>query len=248
MKIYLLALVMVALQLSVVAQPNYGRLLVAEDIELIQLSNRAYVHVSTVEMPTFGKVSSNGLILVDGDEALLFDTPVTNEQTETLVAWVADSLHARVTKFVPNHWHADCMGGLDCLHSLGVQSYASQRTIDIAGEKGLPQPHHGFQDSLLLELHGIEVLCYYLGAGHALDNTVVWVPSERILFGGCMVKDIDSKGLGNLSDADVTEWRKTIDKVLSRFPSAHIVLPGHGPFGGMELVEHTRDLLKESAN
>jgi len=232
------------LQFSVHAS-DYRKIRISDDIELIQLSEKAYVHVSISEIAGFGKVSSNGLIFVNGDEAFLFDTPATNSQTETLVKWIADSLSATVSTFVPNHWHDDCLGGLEYLHSIGVKSYANQMTIDLAKANGMPVPQHGFTDSLRLNLRGDIIECYYLGGGHTADNIVVWIPSEKILFAGCMVKDIHSKGLGNLSDAKLEEWYPTIQKVIAKFPDAKVVIPGHGQIGGKELLEHTSKLLKE---
>lgn len=245
MKRNLIILSIILFQLPIFSQNDYQRIKVSDDIELIKLSDKAYVHVSVAEIGSFGKVSSNGLILIDKGEAFLFDTPVTNMQTEVLANWIADSLHAAITTFIPNHWHEDCIGGLDYLHSKGVKSYANEMTIDIARAKGLPLAQYGFKDSLSLKMNDIDVLCYYLGAGHTLDNIVVYIPSEKILFSGCMTKDIHSKGLGNTVDGDVHEWAKTIDKVLNKFPEARVVIPGHGEIGGIELLKHTRELLNK---
>ncbi|GHV17657.1 beta-lactamase [Bacteroidia bacterium] len=245
MKTHLFFLFILLIQLPLRAQSDYPKIRISEDVELIKLSEKAYVHVSASEIDGFGKVSSNGLILVSKDEAFLFDTPVTDSQTETLVKWIADSLKATVSTFVPNHWHEDCLGGLDYLHSKGVKSYANQMTVDLAKEHGKPVPQNGFADSLQLNLYGEDVHCYYLGGGHSTDNIVVWIPSEKILFGGCMAKDIHSKGLGNLSDAQPEEWTKTIQKVIEKFPEAKIVIPGHGGIGGKELLQHTKELLKK---
>lgn len=230
-------------QLIGYAQPATSPIKITEDIELIPLSPKAYLHMSVSEIKGFGKVSSNGLVLVDNGQALLFDTPVTDEQTKTLVTFIADSLHAKISGFVPNHWHNDCMGGLAYLDTLGIKSYANQVTIDIAKEKGLPVPEQGFKDSLSLKLNDMEIDCYYLGEGHSTDNIVTWIPSEKILFAGCMVKEMQSQTPGNLSDANVEEWPKTIQKVIDKFPSAEIVIPGHGQIGGKELLAHTLELL-----
>ena len=118
-------------------------------------------------------------------------------------------------------------------------------TIDLAEANGKPVPRHGFTDSLRLVLGGETVECHYLGGGHTADNIVVWIPSEKILFAGCMVKDVHSKGLGNLSDANLEEWLPTVQKVTARFPDACIVIPGHGQIGGKEILVHTSKLLKE---
>lgn len=217
---------------------------VSDDIELIQLSEKAYIHVSIAEMKGFGRVSCNGLILVDNGEALLFDTPATESQTETLARFIADSLHARIVGFVPNHWHGDCIGGLEYLHNQGVKSYANQMTIDLARQHDLPMPQQGFSDSLSLKLHDISIECHYLGGGHSTDNIVVWIPSERILFPGCLVKDMQSRGLGNLADGDIEAYPVTIQRVIDKFPDVRIVIPGHGQYGGRELLLHTWELLR----
>jgi metallo-beta-lactamase class B len=245
MKKNITVLIISIFQMQLVAQSNSQRIRISDDIELIKLTEKAYAHVSVSEMTGFGKVSSNGLVLVDKGEAFLFDTPVTNEQTKTLVTWIADSLHAIVTTFIPNHWHADCMGGLKYLHRQGVKSYANQMTIEIAKEKRLPVPKRSFSDSLLLKLHEMYVSCFYLGGAHSVDNIVVWIPSEEVLFAGCMVKDAQSKELGNLSDAILEEWIPTVKKVTVKFPEAKIVIPGHGQIGGKEILTHTIELLQK---
>ena len=225
-------------------QETIKRIQISDDVALIKLSERAYVHISTMEVHPWGKVDANGLIFIDGNEAFLFDTPWNDSQTEILVNWISNSLSAKVTAFVPGHWHGDNLGGLGYLHSIGVKSYAHQMTIDLAEANGMSVPQFGFIDLLELSLNGHKVYCHYFGGAHSADNIVVWIPSEEILFGGCMVRDIDSTGLGNISDAKVDEWLPTIEKVMENFPNARIVIPGHGKIGGIELLEHTKNQLQ----
>jgi metallo-beta-lactamase class B len=113
---------------------------ISDDISITQLSDKVYTYVSLAEIEGWGMVPSNGMIVINNYQAALLDTPINDAQTETLVNWVADSLHAKVTTFIPNHWHGDCIGGLGYLQKKGVQSYANQMTIDLAKEKGLPVP------------------------------------------------------------------------------------------------------------
>ena len=83
-----------------------------------------------------------------------------------------------------------------------------------------------------------------MGAAHSMDNIVVWIPSEQILFTACMVKNMRSKNLGNTADGDLISYPMTLTKVMKKFPSAKIVIPGHGEYGGLELIEHTLELTK----
>lgn len=215
---------------------------VSEDMDVIRLSRRAYLHVSRQEMPPFGLVPANGVILVDKGEAFLFDTPWTQAQTEALLDWIENVLHARVTAFVPNHWHKDAMGGLPVVLRRGIPAYAHDATIAMAAQKGLQQPQYGFADERRLQLHELEVRCVYLGAGHSTDGIFVWIAAEKLLFPSCMVKELQATDLGNTEDADTRAWPRTLEKALRAFPEARMVIPGHGQPGGLELLRHTRDL------
>ena len=196
-------------------------------------------------MPGYGVVSSNGLIYIaDNKEAFLLDSPMTDSLTKDLVIWLEDSWGVKITGFIPNHWHDDCLGGLNYLQTIGVESYANQMTIDIVKTKNLPVPDNGFKDSLELKLGDKIIDCYYFGAAHSTDNIVVWLPSEKILFAGCMLKSIDSQNLGNIADGDLNAYPATITKLNEKFPNAKVVIPGHGQFGGLELIDHTLELAK----
>lgn len=215
---------------------------ISKDIEIIKISDNAYVHVSYTYSKQWGRLGSNGLIFINHGEAALFDTPMTESLTKELVRWITDTLKVRITMFVPNHWHADCIGGLAYLHKLGIKSYANVMTIRIAKENDLPAPSNGFKDSLTLSFGDKKIFCYYPGAAHSMDNIVVWIPSESILFAGCMVKEMDASNLGNTADGDLKEYPVTIKKVLNKFGNAKVVIPGHGKYGGIELIKHTLEM------
>ncbi len=201
------------------------------------------MHVSVTEVHGYGQVSSNGLIFIDGEKAFLFDTPMTEALTQDLIDWLRDSMNLKIVGFVPNHWHGDCMGGLAVIKKSGIESWANQMTTEIAKTKGLPLPDRGFKDSLVLNPGDKRIECFYFGAAHSMDNIVVWIPSEQILFAGCMIKSTEWQNLGNTADGDLVAYPETIRKVISKFPNAKIVIPGHGQVGGLELLYHTKNLL-----
>ena len=239
-----LGLFIVLIQISVFSQSQDKTIKVSDDLELIQISDNAYIHVSFTISPEWGRVGANGLLLIEKNQAFLFDTPWTDKQTEDLISWIRDIMNVEIVGFIPNHWHEDCMGGLGTIQQQGIKSYANQQTIDIAKIKDLPVPENGFNDSLELKLGEKIIDCYYLGAAHSMDNIVVWIPSEQILFTACMVKDMRSKNLGNTADGDLISYPITLAKVMQKFPSAKMVIPGHGEYGGLELIEHTMELTK----
>lgn len=83
---------------------------------------------------------------------------------------------------------------------------------------------------------------YETNTNLSVDPIVIWIPSERILFAGCMVKCLDSDNLGNTADGDLIAYPGTMRDLMGKFPEAAIVIPGHGPFGGLELIQHTINL------
>jgi metallo-beta-lactamase class B len=212
------------------------------DVALIKITENAYLHISRAIIPDYGLVSANGLVFVNGDKAFLFDTPWNDSLTRDLTRYLSDSMGLDIEGFVPNHWHDDCMGGLGYLKSRNIRSWANIKTIEIAKKNRLPVPDVGFSDSLKLYLGDKEILCYYPGAAHSTDNIVVWIPSVKILFPGCLCKSLDAVNLGNIADGSISEYPHTISKVIRKFKDAEIIIPGHGSPGGPELLTHTKSL------
>lgn len=205
---------------------------------LLQLAENSFQHISYKQTNDFGNVPCNGLLVKSRDEAIVFDTPTNDSAATELIRWIQDSLHCRINAVVPTHFHDDCLGGLGAFHLQKIPSYASQRTLALAGLNKLPVPQQGFTDSLVLKFGDQFILARYFGEGHTVDNIVGYFPGDRILFGGCMVKEMDASK-GYLGDANLAAWPGTVQKVQKAFPDARIVVPGHGDPGGRALLDYT---------
>lgn len=225
-----------------------ARIVVNSDIELVRLDENFYIHTTWFEFPTFGRAPSNGLIFVKNNKALLIDTPNTNEQTATLYQFLHDSLHAEIITVIVGHSHSDCMGGLEFLHKQGVESISGELTRQICISENLPAPKKSFSDSLFFDFEGEGIECRYFGGGHSIDNIVVFFPDSQILFGGCLIKNINSTGLGNTAEAIISEWDETVMNIKKAYPLIRIVIPGHGQFGDSGLLDHTIDLVQRHQN
>jgi len=130
------------------------------------------------------------------------------------------------------------------LQGQGTESIANAMTVEKCTTDSTAIPSTGFTQELTIDFNGEQIDCRFFGAGHSFDNITVWIPSEKILVGGCLVRSSHANSLGNLSDAVVEEWDKTVENVLHEYPNASLVLPGHGDMGGTELLEHTIDLVR----
>nr|WP_294898625.1 subclass B1 metallo-beta-lactamase [uncultured Pedobacter sp.] len=210
-------------------------------VNIVQIAPKVYIHESFLQTKDFGKVSCNGLIFINNNQALVFDTPANEEATVELINCIQDSLNAKIVGVVVNHFHDDCLAGLALFHQLNIPSYANYRTIELAKLKGRQIPENGFNKKLILKVGGERVGNFYFGAAHTKDNIVSYIPGEKVLFGGCMTKALGANK-GNLEDADTLQWAKTIRKVEKLKPV--IVVPGHGKVGGADLLLYTENLFK----
>lgn len=212
----------------------------SETLIIKKVSDHAYQHISYLQTEDFGKVACNGMIVVDQKQAIIFDTPIDNEASIELINWIGRELGCRVEAVVATHFHADCLGGLDAFHIRGIPSYANQMTIDLA-DTTFAKPQIGFNDLLELKVGMQKVFVDFVGEGHTRDNTVGYFPSEKVLFGGCLIKSLKA-GKGYLGDANVEVWSATVKNVMTKYPEVQVVIPGHGDLGGSDLLDYTIEM------
>lgn len=210
---------------------------------ITRIAANSYIHTSHLQTDDFGNVPCNGLIVRDGTEAIIFDTPTTDSESAALIRWVRDSLACTIKAVIPTHFHHDCLGGLQVFHDHGIPSFANASTIELAGANGVALPQRAFTDTLKLQVDKRSISIAYFGAGHTPDNVVGYFPKDEVLFGGCLVKEVDASK-GYLGDADTTAWSATVERVKQAYPKARVVIPGHGQHGGQELLDYTIELFK----
>lgn len=92
-----------------------------------------------------------------------------------------------------------------------------------------------------------KLVLYYPQESHSPDNIVVYYPSKKVLFGGCMVKSAESENLGNTADANIMGWSESIKKLKRKYSekSVDVIVPGHGEVGDYSLLENTENLLEK---
>lgn len=222
-----------------VAQDTLKKIRVSEDMEILPLSKNAYLHSSWISTPTFGRFNNNGLIYINRKEALILNTPPDDKLSKELLNWFSKTFPSvKIIGVVGNHFHGDGIGGLRVFHEANIPSYANVMTNAQIKSDTIVKAQHTFTDQLDIKVGKKKVHCQYFGESHTPDHIVTWIPGEKILFGGCMVKALDA-GRGYLGDANLQQWSATVSKVKKAFPDARIVIPGHGNYGGVELLDFT---------
>ncbi|TGK48019.1 subclass B1 metallo-beta-lactamase [Leptospira kanakyensis] len=216
-------------------------------LEWIKIKETVWIHRSFGEFG--GQVySANGLVILTNKGAVVIDTPWTESQTEELFSEVKATFQKDILFLVVTHAHDDRMAGVSLFQNKNIPVYSTSLTAKLAKERGLGKtnPVLDIQTRLPAGNQSIEV--FFPGHGHSADNIVVWLPETHILFGGCLVKALDAKDLGNVKEADMNQWPNSVKRVLSRYPDAEVVVPGHGDWGKLDLLRHTIRLLVSPNN
>ncbi len=215
----------------------------SKQLIITQITQNTFVHTSYKQTDEFGYVPCNGLIVRNGSETIIFDTPTTDKTSAVLIKWIQKKLHCSIKAVIPTHFHDDCLGGLQAFDEQTIPSYANSKTVEYAKENKMVVPKNSFNDSLHLNVGNAYVTAIFFGEGHTKDNIVGYFPVDNVLFGGCLIKTMDA-GKGYLGDANVAAWSATVEKVKQAYPQVKFVVPGHGPYGDQKLLDYTIQLFR----
>lgn len=215
----------------------------SNDLIITQIAENSFEHTSFKQTNNFGNVSCNGFIVRNSNEAIVFDTPTNDKSSVELIKWIKKTLHCKINAIIPTHFHEDCLGGLKAFDENNIPSYAYFKTIELAKENNYVVPKNSFKDSLILKVGDKNIIAKFFGEGHSKDNVVCYFPSENIMFGGCLIKELDANK-GYLGDANVADWSSTVEKVRKEYPNVKIIVPGHGEYGDSKLLDYTIKLFK----
>jgi metallo-beta-lactamase class B len=174
---------------------------------------------------------------------VLVDTGWTAQVTREILAFGDTHLKEKWALAVITHFHVDRSGGLAALAERQIPVQAAPKTLELLAQS---QPALASLPAIAFtEQTGDEesYALFFPGAGHSQDNIVVWFPKQKVLFGGCFVKEMAAPSLGFTADADLERWPAAIAAVERRYQDVRLVVPGHGQPGPAALLAHTRALL-----
>lgn len=186
---------------------------------------------------------ANGMYMVTDSGVVMIDSPWNADEAPALLDSIELKHHKKVVLCIATHFHADRTGGFAALKKRGVKTYTSVLTNQFCKARKENEAQYYFLNDTTFSVGNCFFNTYYPGAGHSKDNIVIWFPEDKILYGGCFIKSTEAPTLGNLSDANITEWRISIKKVISHFPSTSFVIPGHQMWDNGMCISHTQKLL-----
>jgi glyoxylase-like metal-dependent hydrolase (beta-lactamase superfamily II) len=184
-------------------------------------------------------------VIVGDDSVMVIDAQATPLMAKEVIRRIRGVTSKPIQYVVLTHYHA--------VRVLGASAYkaehiiASEATLGLIRERGeadmkseigrfprlfrgaetipgLTWPTLAFRGELTLMMGKLEVRIIHPGAGHTGGDTIVWVPSQRVLFSGDLVEYEAGIYTG---DAHLEVWPQTLEKLRSLKPQA--LVPGRGP-------------------
>lgn len=213
-------------------------------VELSKINDQIWVHTS-YQLFNGSPLDSNGLVIITQKGLVLIDTCWDNRLTKELLTISEAQFKQQFVLAIITHAHADRIGGIEALLEKGIKVISTKLTAQEAIKDGFKQPLPELLDSRTeLEIGNVKIEAYYPGEAHTKDNIVVWLPTSKVLFAGCIVKGLEWKNIGNITDGNIKEYPKTLNNLLTNYPVVSVVIPGHGKPGDVNLIYHTLKLCK----
>ena len=212
-------------------------------------------------------------VIIGDDAVLICDALATPVMAQNLIAEIRKVTDKPIKYVVLSHYHAVRVLGASGYKAEGMQEIiASQGTYEMIVERGqqdmmseyerfprlfqnfesipgLTWPTLVFKDEMTLWMgKDLEVKVMHVGPGHTKGDTIVWVPSEKVLFSGDLV---EADAACYTGDAQLEEWPATLDALSAL--GADKVVPGRGPalIGAARVAEglaYTRDFVTTLLN
>jgi cyclase len=189
----------------------------------------------------------NNMGLIDGpDGAVSIDVTSTERRTLGYLDTVG-AVANPIRRVIYTHSHPDHCNGASLLPDAEIIAHENvaeelRRTPPPAAHIFRPfvqgavtarMPSTAYAEKLDLKVGDRSVeLRHPARTSHTAGDTYVWLPAERILFAGDL---IFNGGTPFVLSGSPAGWLATIDELAALEPA--IVVPGHGPTGGAELLE-----------
>lgn len=228
-------------------------------VTFTKLSEHAYAYTAEGD--------PNSGVVIGDESVLIIDTTATPSMAQDLIAKVRSVTDKPIKHVVLSHYHAVRVLGASAYSEEGNQEIiASSKTYEMIVERGeadmkseierfprlfsnvetvpgLTWPTLVFEKEMTLFLGSLEVKILHIGPGHTKGDTVVWLPSEKILFAGDLVEYGAACYCG---DAQLEEWPDTLEAIRSL--GAEKMVPGRGPVLNNtievdEAIDYTKDFV-----
>lgn len=207
-------------------------------LNITQLTGDFYIF-TTYNSYKGERIPSNGMYLVTSKGVVLFDTPWDTTQFQPLLDSIKQKHNKSAIFCFATHFHDDKTAGLEYYRKKGIKTYSTVFTDELSKNNNKKRAEFLMTKDTVFNVGNYTFQTIYPGQGHTPDNIIIWFAKEKILYGGCLIKSFTDEDLGNLGDANKSEYATTIKNVMKSCPQPKYVIVGHGDWSNVKATEHT---------
>jgi cyclase len=216
---------------------------------ILRVADRVHAYVQ----PDGGWCLNNAGIILGERQVALVDTAATVARTLALRDAVATLTDAEVGIVVNTHHHGDhthgnqlfaetarVIGHERCAAEVVAQGDLLERLWPAVewGEIEVTPPTEHYATELTLDLDGIRLELVHIPVAHTTNDTVVWLPQQRVLFTGDL---IFSGGTPFILMGSLSGSLAALDRLRAFAPE--VIVPGHGPVTDAGAIDNTERYL-----
>ena len=217
----------------------------AWETELVELAPGVFAYVQAGG----GLLISNGGLIAGGDASVAVDALFAPRMTRAFLDEAA-RVAAPIETLINTHHHIDhtlgnhaFAGRTIIAHALTrnemrrtgsaadlrtrVSALAPHFAADMQEQFAIVLPNVGYEDRMTVYVDDRAVQLIHVPTAHTIDDTLVWLPEEKLLFAG----DICFFYVTPLAfEGSILGWIRALGTVEAL--GAERIVPGHGPVGG----------------
>lgn len=212
-------------------------------IQIDPINNNLFVY-QTYNTLNDVEYNANSLYLVTSKGIVLLDVPWQRSQYQELTDILFQKYKLPIVAVFVTHSHEDRAGDLSFYNNLNIPTYASALTNSKLKKEGKATSKFDIELGKTYKFGNEKFVVEYFGEGHTADNVVIWFPKYKVLNGGCLIKGADAVNLGYTGEANIAQWPKTMQKLMTKHPKIKQVIPGHDNWKATGHIENTFKLLE----
>lgn len=221
--------------------------------EMREVADGVFAYVQA----TGGFCIANAGLIVGPEGAIAVDALFTPPMTRAFQEEIGRHTSRPVRQLINTHHHVDHTLGNE--HFKGMDIIAHVRCREEILRVGVPRerlgaaaPHFAaeiaesqinppnltFADRMVLYLGDRRIELMHLGTGHTVDDVLVYLPAEKLLFAG----DVAFHYVTPLAfEGHISGWIRVADAIEKM--DVETIVPGHGPVGDKSDLREMRDYL-----
>ena len=201
-----------------------------------------------------GGAGSNDGFIVGKNGVIVVDTKTTVDSEKLVLAEIGKVTPKPVTTAIVTHSDGDHVNGLAALpdgvtviaqENCKAEMQASAGSRNPAPQNRLPNKTYDKTDKLTID--GVHIRLYHWAPGHTSGDTVVYLPDQKIVFGGDLLVTNRPDTLIHLEKhGSAAGWIENAKGMLAL--NADTYLTGHGDMMTKEDVQKKLDLIQDKYN